>query len=158
MAAFSLKWPSAARPARFTTPYDAAAGTTGIYAPTGTDISAGAAGSLQSPSPSSAVPTAPPPGGPMRRRYLFGPVSAAFADQNLRRERDDRWCLAFNADGDADLTVRPGDAWLDVAGRLPAGATSASRPPPRWVVGGPGLPSRLSRPATSVWGGARAAG
>ncbi|MBI5667247.1 MAG: hypothetical protein HZC41_04495 [Chloroflexi bacterium] len=44
MAAFSLKWPSAARPARFTTPYDAATGQAGIYAPAGTDIVAGAAG------------------------------------------------------------------------------------------------------------------
>lgn len=46
MGAFSLQWPSAAVPARYTTPFDAAAGAIGIYAPAGTPVSAGAAGQV----------------------------------------------------------------------------------------------------------------
>jgi hypothetical protein len=53
----------------------------------------------------------------MRRRYLFGPVTAEFADENLRRHRERGDCLTFNARGDADVVVRPGDSWDDVCGR-----------------------------------------
>jgi GT2 family glycosyltransferase len=57
----------------------------------------------------------------MSLRYLFGPVTAAFADENLRPQRQAGVCLAFNADGDADLTIKPADTWDVVRGRLPAG-------------------------------------
>jgi hypothetical protein len=57
----------------------------------------------------------------MPRRYLFGPVSAAFAHQKLHRHRQSGLCLAFNADGDGDVTIRRGDSWDDVLARLPAG-------------------------------------
>ncbi|NWG18399.1 MAG: hypothetical protein HXY41_17380 [Chloroflexi bacterium] len=46
MGAFSLRWPSAAAPARYTTPFDPATGAVGVYAPTGTLVSAGAAGQV----------------------------------------------------------------------------------------------------------------
>jgi GT2 family glycosyltransferase/tetratricopeptide (TPR) repeat protein len=57
----------------------------------------------------------------MHRRYLFGCVSAAFADQNLYGPRQSGECLVFNQAGDADLAIRPGDTWDDVCARLPAG-------------------------------------
>jgi GT2 family glycosyltransferase/predicted Zn-dependent protease len=57
----------------------------------------------------------------MPGRYLFGPVSATFANKKLHRHRQQGLCLAFNADGDADVTVRFGDSWDDVLARLPAG-------------------------------------
>jgi GT2 family glycosyltransferase/tetratricopeptide (TPR) repeat protein len=57
----------------------------------------------------------------MSRRYLFGPVTAAFADQNLHTPRLAGDCLAFNHAGDADLVVRPGDSWEEVCSRLPDG-------------------------------------
>jgi len=46
----------------------------------------------------------------MPRHYLFGPVSAAFADQFLAGPREHRECLTFGADG-TDLAVQPGDTW-----------------------------------------------
>src|SRR5262249_55605571 len=57
----------------------------------------------------------------MARRYLFGPVTAAFADQNLHEARQRGDCLAFAVDGGADLTIGPQDPWLSVQERLPAG-------------------------------------
>ncbi|HKI33740.1 MAG TPA: glycosyltransferase [Gemmataceae bacterium] len=57
----------------------------------------------------------------MTLRYLFGPVPAAFAEQNLQPQRRAGACLAFNADGDADLTVRPDDPWDKVRQSLPHG-------------------------------------
>ncbi len=58
----------------------------------------------------------------MAFRYLFGPVDAAFADQNLHEPRAAGDCLAFNATGaGVDLAVGPADAWADVEARLPAG-------------------------------------
>jgi GT2 family glycosyltransferase len=54
-------------------------------------------------------------------RYLFGPVTKSFAEQYLRGPRRVGDCLAFNADGDADLTVGPRDTWEDVLARLPSG-------------------------------------
>src|SRR4051794_20926697 len=57
----------------------------------------------------------------MSRRYLFGPVSAAGAASNLAGPRRAGDCLCFNSAGDADLSVREGDTWDDVAARFPAG-------------------------------------
>jgi glycosyltransferase involved in cell wall biosynthesis len=56
-------------------------------------------------------------------RYLFGPVSGPFAEQNLHAQRRSGACLTFGPDGGADLTVRPGDSWDDVRGQLPDGWT-----------------------------------
>src|SRR5438128_5678208 len=56
----------------------------------------------------------------MARRYLFGPVTAAFADENLHEARVRGECLAFAADGSADLVVGPEDKWLSLHDRLPA--------------------------------------
>jgi tetratricopeptide (TPR) repeat protein len=56
----------------------------------------------------------------MRRRYLFGPVTAGFADQQLHRARQSGDCLAFGPEG-ADLAVASGDSWEAICARLPAG-------------------------------------
>lgn len=56
----------------------------------------------------------------MPRRYLFGPVTAAFADQNLHGARHSESCLAFNRDG-TDLTICQADTWQSITARLPAG-------------------------------------
>lgn len=56
----------------------------------------------------------------MSLKYLFGPVSAMFAEQNLKRQRAEGTCLAFNSYGDTDLLVRGNDTWADVRGRFPA--------------------------------------
>jgi GT2 family glycosyltransferase/tetratricopeptide (TPR) repeat protein len=58
---------------------------------------------------------------PVSIRCLFGPVSAAFAEQHLSRPRQAGTCLAFNTEGDTDLTIRPEDSWPDVCARFPAG-------------------------------------
>jgi hypothetical protein len=57
----------------------------------------------------------------MRRRYLFGPVTATFADQNLRWHREAGDCLAFAATEGVDLRVAPTDSWEAVCERLPPG-------------------------------------
>ena len=57
----------------------------------------------------------------MTRHYLFGPVTAAFADQNLRAARQSGHGLAFNDSGDLNLTIRPTDNWADFCAQLPAG-------------------------------------
>jgi hypothetical protein len=57
----------------------------------------------------------------MPLRHLFGPVTAHFADQNLREARASGVCLAFNEVGDTDLRIGPGDRWEVVAARCPAG-------------------------------------
>src|SRR5262245_43702379 len=57
---------------------------------------------------------------PMTRRYLFGPVSAAFAEQFLGGPRGRRECLAFGGEG-CDLVVQPGDTWAKLTTRFPAG-------------------------------------
>src|SRR5437660_7194535 len=61
------------------------------------------------------------PGGLMSLRYLFGPVSADFAAQNLAGPRQQGACLAFDTEAGADLTVRPGDSWEQVRQQFPAG-------------------------------------
>ncbi len=57
----------------------------------------------------------------MALRYLFGLVSAHFAQEYLHGERQAGRCLCFNAAGTADLTIGPGDDWEQVTQRLPAG-------------------------------------
>src|SRR5579884_1072269 len=57
----------------------------------------------------------------MSRRYLFGPVTPAFADQNLHPARQAGECLAFDAAGATDLLVGPADSWDMVSHRLPDG-------------------------------------
>jgi GT2 family glycosyltransferase/tetratricopeptide (TPR) repeat protein len=53
-------------------------------------------------------------------RYLFGPVTASFADQFLAGPRARGECLAVGADG-CDLAVEPGDGWAKLTTRFPAG-------------------------------------
>jgi hypothetical protein len=57
----------------------------------------------------------------MSRRYLYGPVTPRFVDQNLYRVYQARDCLAFNADGSAGLAIRWGDTWQTIAARWPDG-------------------------------------
>jgi hypothetical protein len=57
----------------------------------------------------------------MSRRYLFGPSTAAFADQKLHPQRKAGACLTYNPTGDADLLVRATDDWQTIAARFPAG-------------------------------------
>jgi GT2 family glycosyltransferase/tetratricopeptide (TPR) repeat protein len=53
--------------------------------------------------------------------YLVGPVSAGRAAEAWAAPRAAGRCLCFNAAGDLDLAVSPGDTWADVLARLPAG-------------------------------------
>ena len=55
----------------------------------------------------------------MARRYLFGPATVAFANQNLSEQRQASECLVFKSTGEADLTIRPTDDWQCVCGILP---------------------------------------
>src|SRR5207302_7065377 len=55
------------------------------------------------------------------RRYLFGPVDGAFADQNLRAARAAGACLTFGRDDSADVCVHASDTWESVQSRLPDG-------------------------------------
>jgi tetratricopeptide (TPR) repeat protein len=55
----------------------------------------------------------------MRLRYLFGPVTARFADQNLRRQRQSGSCRTFDARGTSDTAIGPTDSWETVCARLP---------------------------------------
>jgi glycosyltransferase involved in cell wall biosynthesis/tetratricopeptide (TPR) repeat protein len=57
----------------------------------------------------------------MSRRYLFGPVTGAFADQKLHPQRKAGACLTFNPTGDADLRIAATDNWQTIAVRFPAG-------------------------------------
>jgi hypothetical protein len=57
----------------------------------------------------------------MSRRYLFGPVSRQFADQNLHAARLAGDCLAFDPAGETDLAIGPADTWQAVLDHLPAG-------------------------------------
>jgi glycosyltransferase involved in cell wall biosynthesis/Flp pilus assembly protein TadD len=57
----------------------------------------------------------------MGRRYLFGPVTAHFADQNLRRQRERGDCLTFDQAGAGGLAIGPNDSWETICSRLPAG-------------------------------------
>jgi GT2 family glycosyltransferase/Flp pilus assembly protein TadD len=57
----------------------------------------------------------------MTRRYLFGPIAADFAAQNLRQPRSQGDCLAFDLAGGLDLTIAPSASWEEVCRRWPAG-------------------------------------
>jgi len=59
-------------------------------------------------------------------RYLFGPVTAAFAGQNLFQQQQSGACLAFDANGSADLEIRQADTWESLLSRLPAGWSPGS--------------------------------
>ncbi len=52
-------------------------------------------------------------------RYLFGPVSKDFSEQNLGQPTRMGECLTFNFGLDADLTIGPHDTWDSLHGRLP---------------------------------------
>src|SRR5262249_49168177 len=54
-------------------------------------------------------------------RYLFGPVSAQFAEQRLNRPRQQAECLAFGHDGQSDVKIGHADTWETVCSRLPSG-------------------------------------
>jgi GT2 family glycosyltransferase/tetratricopeptide (TPR) repeat protein len=54
----------------------------------------------------------------MSLRYLFGPVTAAFANQYLHRERQAGLCRTFDAAGTTDVALGPGDSWESVCARL----------------------------------------
>jgi GT2 family glycosyltransferase/predicted Zn-dependent protease len=54
-------------------------------------------------------------------RYLFGPVSLTFAEQNLARQRRAGACLAFDAEGRTDLAIGPDDTWGRICSRFPPG-------------------------------------
>jgi glycosyltransferase involved in cell wall biosynthesis/tetratricopeptide (TPR) repeat protein len=55
------------------------------------------------------------------RRYLFGPITASFAEQNLFSQRQAGSCRAFGTEPGLDLVIGPGDTWEHVASRFPAG-------------------------------------
>ncbi len=57
----------------------------------------------------------------MSLRYLFGPVSAAFAAANLAPSRQAGECLCFNATGELDQGIQEGDSWSVVSARFPSG-------------------------------------
>jgi hypothetical protein len=57
----------------------------------------------------------------MPARYLFGPVTAAFAAHNLTRQRQAGTCLAFGTGPGLDLVVEPAATWERIAARLPEG-------------------------------------
>lgn len=57
----------------------------------------------------------------MPHRYLFGPVSADFADQKLRQAQAAGYCLPFDLAGATGFRVSPEDTWESVHTRLPAG-------------------------------------
>jgi GT2 family glycosyltransferase/tetratricopeptide (TPR) repeat protein len=61
------------------------------------------------------------PGDKSMRRYLFGPVTPAFADQNLRSQRQSGQCLAFDAAGATDAAIRAEQTWQQVLAGLPDG-------------------------------------
>jgi predicted O-methyltransferase YrrM len=57
----------------------------------------------------------------MSTRYLFGPVSLAFAEDNLAAPRAAGECLPFDFQPGADLAVSPEDTWESFQSRFPAG-------------------------------------
>src|SRR5260221_10449331 len=58
----------------------------------------------------------------MQPQYLFGPVTPDFARESLAGLREAGECIAFNADGGLDLTIRANDTWETVCARMPGGA------------------------------------
>jgi glycosyltransferase involved in cell wall biosynthesis len=61
-------------------------------------------------------------------RYLVGPVTRTFAEQNLQRFRQAGVCLAFIADGDVDLTFKPGDDCDAPGSPVEVNGDNAARP------------------------------
>jgi GT2 family glycosyltransferase/Tfp pilus assembly protein PilF len=57
----------------------------------------------------------------MTRKYLFGPVTRDFAEQNLAPARQSGDCLAFNDTDDLELSIRATDNWDQVTAALPSG-------------------------------------
>jgi tetratricopeptide (TPR) repeat protein len=57
----------------------------------------------------------------LTHRYLVGPVTVEFADQNLYGQRQAGDCLAFDYTGNTDLAICPTDTWESVCARLPSG-------------------------------------
>lgn len=58
----------------------------------------------------------------MPHHYLFGPASAAFAEQYLSRARQAGDCLTFGYAEGVDLVLTPAvTSWAELASRLPAG-------------------------------------
>jgi GT2 family glycosyltransferase len=55
----------------------------------------------------------------MPLRFLFGPVTTAFAEENLRRFRETGTCLAFGPAGTSDISIAPGETWDAVLAKLP---------------------------------------
>src|SRR5262249_633794 len=52
-------------------------------------------------------------------RYLFGPVSQQFSDDNLCKFRRDGACLIFDFKPGADLVLNPADTWESFQARFP---------------------------------------
>jgi hypothetical protein len=57
----------------------------------------------------------------MALRYLFGPVSVTFGEQQLLRQRRVGECLIFDESGSADVIIGENDSWDAVQSRLPGG-------------------------------------
>ena len=57
----------------------------------------------------------------MARRFLFGPVSADFAEQNLYTLRQAGQCLAFSHRTGTDLHITNHETWESLGARLPPG-------------------------------------
>jgi hypothetical protein len=57
----------------------------------------------------------------MSARYLFGPVTSAFAQDNLGGLRRRGTCPAFDVGGTSDLAIGLGDNWLSGCSRMPQG-------------------------------------
>jgi glycosyltransferase involved in cell wall biosynthesis/predicted Zn-dependent protease len=57
----------------------------------------------------------------MALQYLFGPVTPAFANDNLHRFLNSGDAVAFGSPGAAGLTIGPTDTWESVVARLPEG-------------------------------------
>src|SRR5258707_2342137 len=56
----------------------------------------------------------------MSRRYLFGPVTASFSEENLAGLRQSGTCLSFGPPGRADFVIGHADNWEVVTRQLPA--------------------------------------
>jgi GT2 family glycosyltransferase/Tfp pilus assembly protein PilF len=57
----------------------------------------------------------------MSPRYLFGPVTPEFANENLLDARNSGECLAFGDSPGTDLVIGMRDTWEMVRGRFPSG-------------------------------------
>ncbi len=55
----------------------------------------------------------------MRLRYLFGPVTAKFADQYLQEQRRQGDCLAFHTSEPVDVKLNYDDTWEEIIAKLP---------------------------------------